>query len=371
MSENLNMQHSIAKLLDGVAVEWKPLGEVSEIVRGKTITAKSSIIGNIPVISGGKNPAYYINTYNRDGETITIAGSGAYAGFVMYWDKPIFVSDSFSIKPYELRLSTKYTYHFLSLNQQKIYAMKKGSGVPHVYPKDVSNLLIPIPPLYVQSEIVRILDTFTEITAELTAELTARKKQYNYYRDKLLTFKENEVEWKLIGEFASLKRGIRVTRSQLSQKNGYFVYQNSLTPLGYYEKANTKENTTFIISAGAAGEIGYSSEKFWAADDCFYFECSKDLLSRYLFYVLKNKHEYISSQVRRSSIPRLPRTIIEKLKIPILPLKEQARIVEILDKFDAITNSLSEGLPREIELRQKQYEYYRNLLLNFPKVEDK
>nr|WP_080701952.1 restriction endonuclease subunit S [Snodgrassella communis] len=97
----------------------------------------------------------------------------------------------------------------------------------------------------------------------------------------------------------------------------------------------------------------------------------KKSIKQIFILCIKNKQEYISSQVRRSSIPRLPRTIIEKLKIPIPPLEEQARIVEILDKFDAITNSLTEGLPREIELRQKQYEYYRNLLLNFPKVEDK
>lgn len=366
MSENLNMQHSIAKLLDGVAVEWKPLGEVSEIVRGKTITAKSSIIGNIPVISGGKNPAYYINTYNRDGETITIAGSGAYAGFVMYWDKPIFVSDSFSIKPYELRLSTKYTYHFLSLNQQKIYAMKKGSGVPHVYPKDVSNLLIPIPPLYVQSEIVRILDTFTEITAELTAELTARKKQYDYFRDKLLTFKEEEVEWQTLGEIAKIRNG----KDWKKLGSGDIPVYGTGGIMGYVNTFAYNKPTVLIPRKGTITNIFYLESPFWNVDTIYYTEIDElKIIPKFFYYYMKMID--LTKFDTGSGRPSLTKAILDNINIPIPTLKEQARIVEILDKFDAITNSLSEGLPREIELRQKQYEYYRNLLLNFPKVEDK
>ncbi len=393
MSNNSNMQNSIAKLLDGVAVEWKALGEIGLLIRGSGLQKKDFTETGVPAIHYGQIYTYYgiFATETKSFVSaklaeklkkakygdILLAGTSENVKDVMTplgWlgGEIVFSGDMFAFRPSNL-INTKYLTYFLQTTPFQKFKEKYANGtkVIRISSEKFLTFKIPIPPLHVQTEIVRILDTFTELTAELTVELTARKKKYDYYLNKLLTFKEEEVEWKLIGEFASLKRGIRVTRNQLSQKNGYEVYQNSLTPLGYYEKANTKENTTFIISAGAAGEIGYSTEKFWAADDCFYFECSKDLLSRYLFYVLKNKQEYISSQVRRSSIPRLPRTIIEKLKIPIPPLKEQARIVEILDKFDAITNSLTEGLPREIELRQKQYEYYRNLLLNFPKVEDK
>ncbi|HDL1582991.1 hypothetical protein DNAOFDDG_01275 [Mannheimia haemolytica] len=185
----------IEKLLNGAEVEWKPLGEVAELKRGKTITAKDKTEGNIPVISGGQKPAYYTGEYNREGETITIAGSGAYAGFLMYWNEPIFLGDAFSVKPDLDILITKYVYHFLLSKQQWIFNLKKGSGVPHVYPKDLAILEIPIPPLEIQQKIVKTLDKFTELEATLEAtleaELALRKKQYQYYRETLLTFPQD------------------------------------------------------------------------------------------------------------------------------------------------------------------------------------
>ena len=142
-----------------------------------------------------------------------------------------------------------------------------------------------------------------------------------------------------------------------------------MTPLGYYHERNVKSDTTFIISAGAAGEIGYSDIDFWAADDVYYFLTPNNIESKFLYYFLLTQQNKIASKVRRASIPRLSKTVVEKLKIPIPPLTEQQRIVSILDKFEALTSSITEGLPREIELRQKQYEYYRNMLLSFPKQE--
>lgn len=181
-------QHSfLENLLNGQTVEWKSLGEVVKMQRGKTITAKNAVNGDIPVISGGQKPAYYHNEHNREGKTITIAGSGAYAGFVMYWEKPIFVSDAFSIQTDENFLNIKYVYHFLIQNQNILFGMKKGSGVPHVYPKDVATLKIPIPSLSVQSEIVRRLDLMTDLIYELKNELNLRQKQYQYYLNKFLT----------------------------------------------------------------------------------------------------------------------------------------------------------------------------------------
>lgn len=201
------LQELIQKLCpDGV--EFKRLGDqqVCVMQRGTVITKNNIITGEIPVIAGGKNPAYYCNQANRTGETITIAGSGAYAGFVSYWNTPIFVSDAFSIKGAEL-CSTKYLYYLLLNMQDKIYATKKGAGIPHVHIKDVENFKIPIPHLEVQNEIVRILDTFTSHTAELQAELQARKEQYEYYRNKLLTFDKDDkdVEWKNWGKFVMFK----------------------------------------------------------------------------------------------------------------------------------------------------------------------
>ncbi len=120
----------LEKLLDGENVDWKTLGEVAELKRGASITKRTSNEGIYPVISGGQQPAYYIDKFNRSGETITIAGSGAYAGFVMYWNEPIFVSDAFSIKTDKTQVLSRYIYHFLLNIQDKIYELKSGGGVP-------------------------------------------------------------------------------------------------------------------------------------------------------------------------------------------------------------------------------------------------
>jgi len=181
----------LEKLLGGEKVEWKPLGEVAELKRGTSITKKTSNEGIYPVISGGQQPAYYIDQFNRSGETITVAGSGAYAGFVMYWNEPIFVSDAFSIKTDKTQVLLRYIYHFLLNIQDKIHELKSGGGVPHVYAKDVARFQIPIPcpnnpkkSIEIQHRLVEILDKFTE----LEAELDCRKRQYEYYRNKLLSF---------------------------------------------------------------------------------------------------------------------------------------------------------------------------------------
>ena len=157
-------------------------------------------------------------------------------------------------------------------------------------------------------------------------------------------------------------------RSQLSQNGEYAVYQNSMTPLGYYDQANRTAGTAFVIGAGAAGEIGYSYHDFWAADDCFCFECPSSVNSRYLYYVLQNNQDSILSKVRRSSVPRLSRSVLENMMIPIPPIDYQNRVVSILDKFYALSNDIASGIPAEIEARTKQYEYYRDILLKFDRV---
>ena len=185
----------LERLLNGSEVEWTPLGNVAELKRGTSITKRKVVHGDIPVIAGGRAPAYYHNKSNRTGQTIVVAGSGAYAGFVSWWEQPIFVSDAFSVKPKD-SVVPRYCFHWLQSIQRQLHEMKSGGGVPHVYPKYVATFKIPIPcpddpakSLSIQAEIVRILDAFTQLTAELTAELTLREKQYKYYREQLLDFK--------------------------------------------------------------------------------------------------------------------------------------------------------------------------------------
>lgn len=389
-------------LLDGVDVTWKPLGDVTEIKRGTSITKKNVVEGDVPVIAGGRTPAYYHNASNREGQTIVIAGSGAYAGFVSWWECPIFVSDAFTVKPMNILLP-RYCYHFLLNMQQQLHEFKSGGGVPHVYPRDVAPILVPIPcpenpkkSLEIQAEIVRILDAFTSLTTELTTELNLRKKQYNYYRDLLLSFEEGEVEWKTLGEVGTFIRGKRFTKNDYVENGGikvihygeiYTHYGTSSTSTISQVRSDLAEslryaetNDVIVASVGETIEdVGKAvawlgSGKVAIHDDSYAIRHS--LNPKYLSYCLQTE-DFISEKakyVSRGKVKRLLIDGISKVRIPIpypndyeRSLAEQARIVAILDKFDALTNSITEGLPREIELRQKQYEYYRDLLLSFPK----
>ena len=381
--------------LSGRQVEWVALGEVAEIKRGTSITKNKVTPGDIPVIAGGRKPAYFHNTSNRNGQTIVISGSGAYAGFVSFWEQPVFVSDAFTVKPYH-ELLTRYCYHWLQGMQQKLHEMQSGGGIPHVYPRDIAPLKIPIPcpdnpeeSLAIQAEIVRILDTFTELTAELTAELiselTARKKQFNYYRDQLLTFEEGDVEWKRLDTFATFSQGIQVgVSNQLPEKQENFVRFLRIVDFVKDDEipryiANPgqrylKEEGELVMiryGASAAGKV-FLNHSGAIANNMFKINLTTDIVTTKFLYTYLSKpsiYNNLNSNGGTSTMPAITFGQIGAVNIPIPQLDEQARIVAILDKFDTLTNSISEGLPREIELRQKQYEYYRDLLLNFPKPE--
>lgn len=168
-------------------VEYKKLDEVCNFNRGTSMTSKNAIEGDVPVISGGQKPAFYHNVSNRPAGTITIAGSGAYAGYVAFWDKPIFCADSFSVDVKDDKiLDKKFLCYYLLNKQQDIYNKKTGAGIAHVHGKDIAKFNIPVPPLEVQCEIVHILDDFTLLSALLSAELKARQKQYQFYLNNLL-----------------------------------------------------------------------------------------------------------------------------------------------------------------------------------------
>ncbi|MGF0047686.1 restriction endonuclease subunit S [Streptococcus hyointestinalis] len=167
-----------------------------------------------------------------------------------------------------------------------------------------------------------------------------------------------------LGAICDVVRGKRVVKSQLHPSEGYPVYQNSLTTLGYFEHYNREAETAFLISAGAAGEVGYTRSRCWTADDVWTFD-TEVIGQRYLYYLLMSKQETVKAQVRKASVPRLSKSSIENLVFILPPLDQQDSIVAILDRFDTLTTDLSQGLPAEIEQRQKQYEYWRDQLLQF------
>ena len=373
-------------------VEYKPLGDkdVSIMQRGTSLTKKDSTEGIYPVISGGKTPAFYCDLSNRNGETITVAGSGAGAGYVQYWNEPIFVCDAFSIKGVG-DVSTKYLYYCLVNMQEKIYATKKGGGVPHVHISSIDKFLIPIPPPPVQEEIVKILDRFAEYAAELQAELQARQEQYEYYRNKLLTFNEigdiQGVIWMKMSEIGTFIRGKRFVRTDIVNDGVPCIhYGDMYTYYGLYATKSkgmlrnelapkmryAQKNDVVIVAAGENKEdigIGMAwlgDEPAAVHDACFIFKC--DLYPQYVSHYLRTNyyHKQIVKHVSEGKICSISARGLGNAIIPIPSYEEQVRIATLLNKFDELVSDLVQGLPAEIAAVKEQYEYYRNKLLSFP-----
>jgi len=392
----------LEKLLDGVEVEWSNLGNLCDIFTGGEAQQKH-IKGDTPT-SDYQYPIYgngaeiygYADSYRIGQDAVTISSIGANTGTIYF--RKAFFTPIIRLKvviPKHSWLLPRYLFHYLS--SQTINS--KSSSVPNMNASDVKKLSIPIPcpnnpekSLAIQSEIVRILDKFTALTAELTAELNMRKKQYNYYRDQLLSFDNEDVPHlpmgqKDIGEF--IRGGTFQKKDFMDAGVGCIHYGQIYTYYGTYTKktkthisaalakkckkaqkgnliiATTSENDEDVCKAVAwlgSDDIAVSS------DACIY---KHNLNPKYVSYYFQTeqfqnqKRQYITgAKVRRVNADNL-----SKILIPVPSMAVQERIVSILDKFDTLTNSITEGLPREIELRQKQYEYYRDLLFSFPKPE--
>ena len=393
----------LEKLLDGEEVEWVALGELAVIKTGPNINKMviAERPGSYPVINSGRNPLGYVDHFNTENDPIGIASRGS-VGLVTWTLGRFFrgnLNYSCTVKNREL-LDVRFLYHSLLHSDAEIQALATHQGIPALNAGALKTLLIPIPcpenpekSLAIQTEIVRILDTFTELTAELTAELiselTARKKQFNYYRDQLLTFEEGDIEWKTLGEVGEFVRGKRFVKADMISEGVPCIHYGEMyTHYGIWaDKAKScvtselvkknklrtaeKGNVVMVAAGETIEDIGMGTA--WLSDEgvvihdaCFTYRSG--LNPKYVAYFTRTK--FFQSQVRKSvssgKISAINAKGLSKVTIPIPSIAEQARIVGILDKFDTLTHSISEGLPREIELRQKQYEYYRGLLLNFP-----
>lgn len=353
-------------------VEWKKLGEVCSFNRGKTITAKNAVDGDIPVIAGGQNPSYYHNESNRTGESITVAGSGAYAGFVAYWNKPIFVSDAFTVDP-SGKLLHKYLFQWLKMNQTKIFATQKGAGVPHVHGKEIANFLIPIPSLEEQNRIVGILDTFTDSIENLKQQIAQRKKQYEYYRDQLLDLEGKDgVEWKKLNTVCEVINGRAYKQQELLAVGKYRVLRvgNFFSNDSWYfsdleldDKYYCNDGDLLYAWSASFGPHIWTEEKTIYHYHIWKMNCSEELDKKYMFYWLQseNMRKQAFSHLHGATMAHLTKALMESLNVPLLPLSEQQRIVSFLDTFEASISNLEAQLAQ----RQKQYEYYRNQLLTF------
>ncbi|EHS7014897.1 restriction endonuclease subunit S [Escherichia coli] len=391
----------LEKLLDGVEVEWLPLGDLTEYEQPTKYLVKTKNYDDsyeTPVLTAGKS---FILGYTDE-------KNGLYRGSI----NPVIIFDDFTtaskwvcfdfkVKSSAMKMITscdknkvslKFVYYFLNtLKSELVEGDHKRQWI-----SNYSNKLVPIPcpnnpekSLAIQSEIVRILDKFTALTAELTAELTARKKQYNYYRDQLLSFEDGEVEWKTLEEVLVDKFWIMpatpkfddngeipyVTSKNISGGNIDFERVKHISRDDFLSISKNRPilKGDFLISMiGTIGEIARVKclDPDFYGQNMYLIRLNEELLHpRYFLHFFDSPRMkfYFKSVKNNSGQGYLKANNIDGLSIPLPSIDEQQKIAFILDKFDTLTSSITEGLPREIELRQKQYEYYRDLLFSFPK----
>ncbi|HAW1086642.1 restriction endonuclease subunit S [Escherichia coli] len=391
----------LEKLLDGVEVEWLPLGEITKYEQPTKYLVKAKDYHDtytIPVLTAGKT---FILGYTNETHGIYQASKAPVIIFDDFTTANKWVDFDFKAKSSAMKMVTscddnktllKYVYYWLNtLPSEFAEGDHKRQWISNYSQKKIP---IPCPDnpeksLAIQSEIVRILDKFTALTAELTAELSMRKKQYNYYRDQLLSFDESSVEWKTLLEACDYVdyRGKTPKKTQ----SGIFLVTAKNIRMGYIDyhasqEFISEEDYAIVMRRGLPkkGDVLITTE----APCGFVAQVNREniaLAQRVIKYRSKNtqlsnsflKHYLLGSQFQDklmqaatgSTVKGIKGSRLHQLKIPIPSKVEQDRIVAILDKFDTLTNSITEGLPREIELRQKQYEYYRDLLFSFPTPE--
>lgn len=383
----------LEKLLDGVEVEWIALGGLAENLDSmrKPITSGLRESGTIPYY-GASGIVDYVKDYIFDGDFLLVSEDGAN---LLARNTPIAFSISgkswVNNHAHILKFNTYVERRFVDiyLNSIDLTPYISGAAQPKLNQKNLNSIPIPIPcpdnpeqSLAIQAEIVRILDVFTAMTAELKAELNMRKKQYNYYRDQLLSAENDGVEWRTLEDLcASISAGGDVPKNnskgqtEPTDEYPYPIYANATGEKGLYGFTDDYKIDSDAVTISARGaKVGYHTvreAKFTPIIRLIVLIANKNIIStRYLNYIL----DMTPIGGTEAGIPQLTVPMVKKLTVPIpfpndpkKSLIEQARIVSILDKFDTLTTSLQEGLPREIELRQKQYEYYRDLLLSFPK----
>ena len=354
-------------------VEYKRLKDLCNFQRGQAITIKNLEEGDYPVIAGGQIPAFYCNKFNRNYECITISSSGAYAGFINYWNEKILCTDSFSIISNDKTiLSNKFLFHFLKSKQEIVYQKKKGAGIPHVHISDVDIMRLPVPPIEVQEEIVRILDKFSELEAELENELEARKKQYEFWRDKLLN---KQYDIKYLPELSVNLDNKRKPVTKSNRELGRIPYYGASGIVDYVSNYIFDDELLLISEDGAnlkarSTPIAFSSSgKVWVNNHAHVLKFNSKITQKYVEHYLNmiDLTEYITGAAQ----PKLNQDNLNRIKINIPEsIYEQEKIVTVLEKFDKLVNDISEGIPAEIEVRRKQYEYYRSKLLSFEELKD-
>ena len=371
-------------------VEYKKLKDLCKIKTGKLNANEMEENGIYPFFTCDEKP-YKINEYAFDDEAILISGNGSKVGHINYYKgKFNAYQRTYVLLNFNNGIVKYYVFYLKEFLKKHIIKNSNKASVPYITLPMLENYLVPVPPLEVQDEIVRILDSFIALTTKLTTELTARKKQYSWYRDYLLKF-ENKVEKSKLSEVATIKArigwqgltkeeylitgnyylitGTDFQNGEINLKNCYYVNEER-----YIQDKNIqlKNDDVLVTKDGTLGKVAYVSnlDKPATLNSGIFVIRSIDtnkLLNRYLFHYLKAPYlmKYAQNKLTGGTIKHLNQNVIVDFEIPLPPLEVQKRIVEVLDNFEKICNDLNIGLPAEIEARQKQYEFYRNFLLTF------
>ena len=395
MKKMHNIKELVKKLCPN-GVEYKYIGDLITIEKGKQLNKTLlSDSGKYPVINGGITPSGYWNEYNYNEGLITISQGGASAGFVNYIETKFWAgAHCYVVSKVNEGINYRYIYHFLKSKEIELQNFQVGAGIPSVSLLDIKKLCLAVPPIEVQNEIVRILDNFTELEAELEVELEARKKQYAYYRNKMFKFDRDIKYYSLKEVCITIKDGMHNLPKDNSLNGEYPILsaQNinngtiSFDAKRYvskeiYDRENKRINLekndvllTIVATIGRTAVINENNKMLLQRSVCA-LKPNEKIHAYYLKYYLEtNKvQEYMARNAHGSAQSGLYLNQVSEIQIPVPPLEEQEKIVNILDRFDKLCNDISEGLPAEIEARRKQYEYYRDKLLNFKdlKVENK
>lgn len=371
-------------------VEFKKLSEVcNSLKKGTLKTSDLNANGKYPVINSGRELYGFYDEYNNK-NAITLAARGEYAGYISYFENEFWAGGlcyPYSSKNEEF-ITNKFLYYYLKKNENKIMENLVARGsIPALNKSDLDRFLVPVPPLEVQCEIVRILDNFTLLSAELSAELSARQKQYQFYLDSIYeNIKENNVT---LGSLGSLIRGKRFVHADRVDVGVPCMHYGELyTFYGVHAKKvkshireelrpkmrYANKNDVIIVGAGenrmdiGIGVAWEGDEDIAVHDACYTLKHKQN--PKYISYFLRTSqyHNQIKKFVSEGKICSISAEGLKKAIIPIPSLEKQNKIVNILENFDKLCNDISEGLPAEIEARKKQYEYYRDKLLTFKEL---
>lgn len=353
-------------------VEYKKLEDCCNILDNerKPVTKSARIKGEYPYY-GANGIQDYVSDYIFDGTFVLVGEDGSVINkngnpVVTWAEGKIWVNNHAHVIKEKENVLLRYLYHYIQTINVSVLI---HGNIPKLNQGDFRNLRIAVPPLEVQCEIVHILDDFTLLSAELSAELKARQKQYEFYSKNLFDFND-EVDWVNLEFIAEIGTGSSNTNEAVENgKYPFYVRSQQV----YYKNDYEYDDNSIITSGDGVG-VGkifhYTNGKYALHQRAYRIHIiDSKVNSKYFYYYMKSTfYDYIQKNAFNSSVTSIRRPMLNKYPIPVPSLEKQNKVVDILDRFDKLCNDISEGLPAEIEARQKQYEYYRDKLLTFKEL---